>query len=269
MRYNTFGNITSAIDLPQVAFWVFFLFFLALVWWLRRNDKREGYPLKASPFTNERLLGFPTPPSDDQVYVLNEGGTSAAPHNFAQPDTKAKPLYRFAGTPLSPVGNPLLAALGPGAWVKRRDEPMLTEKGERVLQPLRLLPEWSLTEGEADPRGMTVFDWRWNEIGVVRDIWVDQAIRIIRLLEVELQPSSVSGRVLVPIFHTVIKEKAREVRVTALRSSQFADIPMPARPDRITAQEDERLNAYFAAGYFYRNSVLTEAPPRTSIGAPR
>ncbi len=65
-------------------------------------------------------------------------------------------------------------------------------------------------------------------------------------------------RVLVPIYHTVISEKQRTVQVTALRDFQFAGIPMPASLDRITGQEDERLNAYFAAGHFYRNSGLTE-----------
>ena len=259
MRNNAFGNITEYIDLPQVAFWVFFLGFLVMVWWLRRADKREGYPMKASPFSRRGLLGYPVPP-DDQVYILNEGGTTTAPHYYKQPDLKAKPLYPFDGTPLSPVGNPLLAGIGPGAWVMRRNEPMLTEKGEHVLQPLRLAEEWSLTEGETDPRGMAVFDWRWHEIGVVRDIWVDTAIRIMRLLEVELRPGLAPGRVLVPIFHTEIKEKAREVRVTALDASQFADIPMPARPDVITAREDDRLNAYFAAGRFYRDEVTTGAP---------
>lgn len=259
MRNNAFGNITGEIDLPQVAFWVFFLGFVLLCWYLRRADKREGYPLKASPFSSQKLQGYPVQPPD-QVYLLNEGGTTTAPHHYEQPDLKAKPLYPFDGTPLSPVGNPLLAGIGPGAWVMRRDEPMLTEKGEPVLQPLRLAEGWSLTEGEADPRGMAVFDWRWHEVGVVRDIWVDKAIRIMRLLEIEPRPGLATGRVLVPIFHTDIKEKAREVRVTALDAAQFADIPMPARPDVITAREDERLNAYFAAGRFYRDEVMTGAP---------
>jgi hypothetical protein len=55
-----FRNVTQHIDLPQIAFWLFFLAFVAICYFLRKNDKREGYPLKASPFTGERLLG-PSP----------------------------------------------------------------------------------------------------------------------------------------------------------------------------------------------------------------
>ena len=253
------GSITYHIDFAETALVLFALGFLGIVVFLRRLDKREGYPMKASPFDPQPLLGSPLP-LDPKTYLLNEGGTTVAPHHYAQPPTAVVPLYGFGGTPLSPVGNPLLAALGPGAWVMRRNEPMLTEKGELMLQPLRKLEEWSVEQGEADPRGMAVFDRRYLEIGTVHDVWVDQSIKILRLLEVELRPGLAAGRVLVPIFHTVIHEKAREVRVTALEAHQFADLPMPARPDEITAREDERLNAYFAAGYFYRDTKATFRP---------
>jgi photosynthetic reaction center H subunit len=261
------GSLTYHIDLAETALVVFFLAFLGAVWFLRRLDKLEGYPMKASPFDSQTSEGFPLPP-DPQPYLLNEGGVTFAPHHYPQPPTSVKPLYPFAGTPLVPVGNPLLTPLGPGAWVMRRDEPMLTEEGKLMLQPLRKLPEWSVEEGEADPRGMTVFDRRWIKVGVVHDIWVDRAIKIMRLLEVELRPGLApgdSGRVLVPIFHTEIQERAREVRVTALRGHQFADTPMPAAPDRITAREEDRLNAYFAAGRFYRGTELTD---RSAGGRP-
>ena len=245
-----FGEITRHIDLPQIAFWLFFLFFLGLCYHLRQNDKREGYPMKASPFSSRKLLGFPEPGTPLE-YVLNEGGTTIAPHFYEPPPTSAEPLYSFDGTPLSPVGNPLLAALGPGAWVMRRDEPMRTEDGELLLQPQRRLPEWTVGKDDASPVGMTVFDWRWNKVGTVHDIWIDMGIKIIRMLEVDVS----AGRFLVPIYHTQINEKRREVRVTALAATQFADIPRPAQPDVITAREDERLNAYFAAGNFYRGKL--------------
>lgn len=249
-----FRNLTQHIDLAQIAFWVFFLLFLGMVWFLRRNDKREGYPMYASPFTRQRLLGFPLPPPP-HTYVLNEGGRTDTPHLYQQAGPRAEPFRRFDGTPYTPVGNPLTACLGPGAWVMRRDEPMMTEKHEPVLKPLRELDDWTIAAGETDPRGMTVFDWRWRGVGRVHDIWVDRAIRIIRLLEIDLDGG---GRVLTPIYHTNINEKRREVRVTALQAHQFPGIPMPAQDNLITAREDERLNAYFAAGRFYRQSDLTD-----------
>ena len=256
----TFGHVTPMTDLPQVLFWLFVLGFLALVFYLRRADKREGYPLKASPFSDRELLGFPLPPEEPQAYVLNEGGTTLAPHFYAPGDLRARPLRLFDGTPLVPVGNPLLAGLGPGAWVKRRDGPMLTEEGELNLQPLRLLPGWSIPRGEADPRGMRVYDLRWRQVGTVRDIWIDRSAKLLRLLEVELRPGLGHPVVLVPIYLAHIRERRREVRIESLRAHQLPSVPMPAAPERITAQEDERLNAYFAAGRFYRDA-RSPAPP--------
>ncbi len=253
------GSITYHIDFPDIAIWLFFGAFSALVIVLRTLDKREGYPMRASPFDARTMQGFPPPPAP-VTYRLHEGGVTVAPHLLPQAPISAEPLYPFDGTPLSPVGNPLLAGIGPGAWVMRRDEPMLTEKGEPMLAPLRHSPEWSVETGEADPRGMAVLDRRYRTVGVVHDVWVDKSIKILRLFEVELHDGLADGRRLVPIFHTDIREKAREVRVTALEWHQFADIPVPAEPHEITAREDDRLNAYFAAGYFYRDTAATFPP---------
>ncbi len=258
MQLGVFGNITSYIDLPQAAFWLFFVLFVLLCLHLRQNDKREGYPMKASPFSSEPSLGFPVPASP-LTYVLNEGGTTATPHLYKQIDVQARPLYAFDGTPLAPVGNPLLAGIGPGSWVLKHDGVAVTEAGEELLQPLRHLPEWTLGKKDADPRGMRVFDWRWNEVGVVHDIWIDLGIKIVRMLEVSLHDGQ---RVLVPIYHTHIREGVREVRVTALAAHQFAAIPATAHPDSITGREDERLNAYFAAGNFYKGTRLTDPAAR-------
>ena len=263
MRYGVFGEISNQIDIPTIASWLFVLFFVALVFWLQRESKREGYPLKASPFTTERMDGFPPPPALPRTYILNEGGTTQAPHYYEQAPTSAVPVHQFDGTAFAPVGNPLLAAIGPGSWVRKKDEPAVTERGDLLLQPLSALPEWSIQKEDGDPRGMTVFDWRWNEVGRVAEVWIDRGIKIVRILEIELHPGLAPGRVLVPIYHTQIRERAREVRVTALWAHQFAEVPMPAKPGVITGQEDERLNAYFSAGAFYRDSPLT-APPSGS-----
>lgn len=259
MRYATFGNITDYIDLPQVAFWVFFLFFVGLCYWLRMQDKREGYPTKQSPFSSVQSNGI-LPMPDPHTYLTIEDGPVVAPHDQVQIQQNARPLYPFDGTPLSPVGNPLLAGIGPGAWVMRREGPALTEQGEEALQPLRVMHEWSLFKGETDPRGMVVFDRRYNRIGVVREIWIDRGARIMRMLEVDLDAGLSAGPVLVPIYHTVIKERERTVRVTALLAHQFAEVPRPVAPNSITGREEERLNAYFAAGRFYAGSTLTEPP---------
>ncbi len=53
-------NFAQNVDVAQVAIWLFWLFFAALVFYLRREDKREGYPLRNEK--GQRINGFPTPP---------------------------------------------------------------------------------------------------------------------------------------------------------------------------------------------------------------
>ena len=198
------------------------------------------------------MLGAPLA-AEPVTYVLNEGGTTTTPHEYPDPPASVLPLYRSDGTPFYPTADLLRTPLGPGAWVMRKNEPMLNETGELLLQPLRLCAGWAISKGEANPCGMAVFDVRWRHIGIVADVWIDRGIRIIKHLEVELRDSLGGTRVLVPIFHVAINETAREIRVTALSDHEFGGIPIPAASDRITAREEDQLNAYFAAGRFYRD----------------
>ncbi|HEY5309302.1 MAG TPA: photosynthetic reaction center subunit H, partial [Casimicrobiaceae bacterium] len=41
------GAITSYIDVAQIALYAFWIFFAGLIFYLRREDKREGYPLES------------------------------------------------------------------------------------------------------------------------------------------------------------------------------------------------------------------------------
>jgi photosynthetic reaction center H subunit len=55
-------NSTGPLDLAQLALYAFWLFFAGLVYYLRREDKREGYPLATE--SGGELHGFPhTPPT--------------------------------------------------------------------------------------------------------------------------------------------------------------------------------------------------------------
>ena len=72
------GEITGYIDVAQVTLYAFWLFFAGLVFYLRREDRREGYPLE-----NEaagRLKAYdpvliPTP----KAFRLSSGHTTYAP----------------------------------------------------------------------------------------------------------------------------------------------------------------------------------------------
>jgi photosynthetic reaction center H subunit len=245
------GAFTSQLDATEIIVAVFFLFFAGLILYLRSQDKLEGYPLvDISPHRTE-IEGFPPMPPPKTYYLL-EGGTTQMPHHDEEPSAvRAVPLLRFPAAPLVPVGDPMLAEVGPGAYPMRKDEPMKME-GRPQTQPLRVANDWRVAEGETDPRGMTVFDARGVLVGTVRDLWVDRSVKILRYLEVELDVADAPGRrVLLPIYYASIKSRQRRIRVATLLAHQFADVPGLAHTDQITAREEDRVNAYYAGGLLY------------------
>ena len=257
-----FGAITQQIDGAQLLVAVFFLFFAGLVYVLRREDKREGYPLE-DVARRMPIEGFPPIPPL-KVYRLLEGGTTAMPHREPPAPIRARPLLRFPAAPLVPIGDPMLARVGPGAYPLRKDTPVLFRGDEAQVVPLRSAADWRLAHGEADPRGMQVFDSRGVEVGTVRELWVDRAVKILRYLEVEL---AAGPSILLPIYYATINRSRRRIRVPALLAHQFAQIPTLASPEQITAREEDAVNAYFSGGLLYSRGREGGLPLIAATGA--
>ena len=73
------GAITGYIDVAQLALYGFWLFFAGLIWYLHRENKREGYPL-VSPERSGRVVieGFPGVPSP-KTFHMHDGTTVSVP----------------------------------------------------------------------------------------------------------------------------------------------------------------------------------------------
>ncbi len=74
-------QIARSIDLAQIAIYAFWLFFAGLVYYLRREDKREGYPM-VSDGPGGVIQGFPKTPGPKHwihrpVHADVPSGTSA------------------------------------------------------------------------------------------------------------------------------------------------------------------------------------------------
>jgi photosynthetic reaction center H subunit len=54
--------MTGRIDFAQLVLYAFWIFFAGLIWYLRREDKREGYPL-VSDRRNVTVQGWPAIPA--------------------------------------------------------------------------------------------------------------------------------------------------------------------------------------------------------------
>ncbi len=243
------GVFTQQVDLAQVLIVAFVIFFFGLLYYIRREDKREGYPLEeAIPTLGHGLVGFPAPPPP-KTYRLMDGTTSVLPQEYARRELPAKPRAFFPGAALYPVGDPLLAGIGPGAYALRRDHPFTMGDGSPQVQPLRDAMEYKCRDLDMDPRGRRVFGADMADAGVCFDIWVDKGSKILRYLEIEMVGSI--ERRLVPIFYVVIRRNTDYLQVDAITAAQFAKIPVLRNPTVITAREEDIVNGFFAGAYIY------------------
>jgi photosynthetic reaction center H subunit len=250
------------VDPTEVIFSAFVLFFFGLVFYLRREDRREGYPLEDEGTGRLEPAGGLLFTARPKTFILPHGqGRLTKPNNIRErQDVAARRLSRAPGFPLEPNGDPMLAGVGPGAFAHRARTPDVMLNGEPKIAPLRAAPGFFIGRNEADPRGMRVVGADGVVGGIVSDVWVDRAEYMIRYLEVAVSPEGVlpARRVLVPMTMAVIKKSRRTVRVDAILGSQFAQAPVLASPDQVTMDEEERVCAYYGGGFLYATKARSE-----------
>ena len=245
------GAITTHLDVAQLVLYAFWIFFAGLIYYLVRENHREGYPMDAD---RGIITGWPVP-SQPKIFKLADGRSVEVPNAPSQQTLNARPIHRLSGAPLEPVGNPLLAGVGPGAWADRFDEPDLDFHGQPRIVPLRTQPDFNVESKDPDPRGMLVLAACGGQAGTVTDLWVDLSDMLFRYLEVELQATG--RRVLVPVNFTRITRHSG-VKVQALYAHQFIDIPAHRHAQTVTTLEEEKIMAYFGAGLLYADERRAE-----------
>lgn len=169
------------------------------------------------------------------------------------------------GAPLEPIGNPLTAGIGPGAWADRADRPDLTINGAPRVVPMRVATEFHVAREDPDPRGLDVRGMDGIVGGTVVDLWVDRSEPGLRYLEVEVEGGV--GRRLMPLpfiriprpagwlpFISALKG-APHVQLHVLKAGDFANIPQTKSPDLVTLLEEDKIMAYFGAGSMYNSDV--------------
>lgn len=243
-----FGAFTRYIDIPQVVLYLFWIFFAGLLYYLRREDKREGYPLESERPSNIRIQGFPPIPPP-KTFRLASGRTHEAPaHDTARssPDAVARQAS----------GNPMVDGVGPASYAERADVPDLTAEGELKIVPLRVAHEFSVAAEDHDPRGMDVIAADGASAGTVRELWIDRSEPQIRYLEVV--SADARHKALLPINFARIDKRRRRINVGAILARQFVQVPTTANPDQITLREEDRITAYFGGGYLYAEPSRAE-----------
>lgn len=255
------GAITGYVDVAQVVLYAFWVFFFVLIYYLHTENKREGYPLESDhldPARRKKVQGLTHLPAP-KTFKLADGSTVQAP-DPARADRRslnATATAKTGGSTITPTGNPMLAEVGPGSYAERSDTPDLTFEGKPKIVPMRVATSFHVEERDPDPRGMPVVAADRKVAGTVKDIWVDLGEFMGRFLEMEV--GGPGGRsALLPINMAVVDRRAGKVRVEALLSGQFAQIPAIANPDQITRLEEEKIYGYFGAGTLYATRRRTE-----------
>lgn len=241
--------LVGDIDIAMLSLWAFFLFFIALVFYLRRQDRLEGYPLEDTVSGRVDTPGGPLATATHKTFYLPfERGSVTTPTKGREPvDIAARRIDRFPGAPYAPTGNPLLDGIGPAAWAERARVPDLDVEGDPRIVPLSVATNIRIDTRDPNPIGMTVTGADNVVAGTVAEVWVDRADRLIRYLAVDLGARTV----LAPMTMAKIDRRRRNVKIDALLAAQFADAPAIDGADVITLYEEERVQAYFGGGYLY------------------
>lgn len=172
----------------------------------------------------------------------------------------AVPADNYNGSPIIPLGNPMLDGIGPAAWAERSDTPDRTLHGAVKIIPMRVDTTFTVAKGDPDPRGLPVIAADKEVAGTVVDLWVDRAEPQVRYYEVLLSGSE--QRVLLPAGFVQWPNFGLwgndRLLVKAITAAQFADVPGIKSDAEITLLEEDKIMAYFAGGHMYAHASRSE-----------
>jgi len=237
-----FGNF----DLASLSIWLFWAFFAFLVFYLQRENMREGYPLETEdgePAGNQGPFPLPEP----KTFLLPHGRGEVTMPNYAR-EARELALTRSAGSdgfPHTPTGDPMVDGVGPASWAPRRDIPELDGHGHNKIVPMAGAPAFGVSAGR-DPRGLPVQAGDLEVVGRISDIWVDAPEQLVRYLEIDLNSGH---KCLVPM--PMARVWPDRVRVMSITSDLFDGVPTTKSPSEVTMLEEEKICAYYAGGRMY------------------
>jgi photosynthetic reaction center H subunit len=253
--------LTPHLDVALLVFDAFVLFFLGLVFYLRREDRREGYPLEDEATGRIDSVGGPLHTAATKSFLLPFGhGTVTAPTQGREPvNIAARRTERFPGAPYAPTGDPLVDGIGPAAWANRAKRPDLDMDGHPRIVPLSGAAEYGIAPRDSDLAGWPVVGADGEVAGTVSDLWIDKADRLVRYIQFTRSGDlGLAGPALAPMMMAIVDRRRRRVVIDALNAAQFAGVPRLAATDQITLYEEERVASWFGGGYLYANADRQE-----------
>ncbi|MEO1537580.1 MAG: photosynthetic reaction center subunit H [Pseudomonadota bacterium] len=244
------------LDLASLSLWLFWVFFGLLIYYIQRENMREGYPLEDDDGTTSANQGlFPVP--EDKTFILPHGRGELTVPSGQRPersDIAVEKTSEANGYPFEPTGNPMLDGVGPASWCDRRDDPERDAKGHPKIVPLSHATAFHINAGR-NPIGLPVVSGDKQIVGTVTDVWIDEPEQLVRYFEYELTDGG--GKRLVPV--TMLRLWGGKVMVQSIYAHQFADVPKHASATQVTLLEEDKIFGYYGGGYLYA-SESRQAP---------
>ncbi len=253
MTATFFGEV----DLASVAIWLFWGFFALLIFYLQRENMREGYPMEdddGKPSANQGPFPIPS----DKTFILPHGRGELTVPSGQRADRQDVALRQTSpsnGYPFEPTGDPLLDGVGPASWANREDVPELDGHGHPKIVPMSRNDKFHHAAG-ADPRGMPVVSGDGEVVGIVKDMWVDEPEQLVRYLEFDLDAKWGQGSRLVPM--TLARIWMGKVKINSIYGKHFATVPTITSPTQVTKLEEEKISAYYGGGHLYADEKRLE-----------
>ncbi|MFW2542921.1 photosynthetic reaction center subunit H [Primorskyibacter sp. 2E107] len=247
-----FGNF----DLASLSLWLFWVFFALLIFYIQRENMREGYPLEdddGKPSANQGM--FPVP--SDKTFKLPHGRGDVTVPSGQKAERANLPLEKTAagnGFPFEPTGDPMADGVGPASWAPRRDVPELDGHGHPKIVPMSAKDGFHVASGR-DPRGLPVKAGDGEIVGTISDMWIDEPEQLVRYLEVTLKDGG--GKRLIPM--TVARIWKSHVKVRLIFGKHFPGVPKHASPRQVTLLEEDKIMGYYGGGTLYA-SEARQAP---------
>jgi photosynthetic reaction center H subunit len=221
---------------------------------LNRESRREGYPLEhdISGAVGDDIsrLDF----SDKKRFQLPYGMGVYVPEDVPRDAMPTNVLPRvYAGTPLDVTGEPLGSGVGPGGYALRADRPDIDMFGRPRIVPMATAEHIHVIANDVDPRGLPVIGLDGAVAGTVRDLWVDRSEHVVRYLDVALNNG---GTATLPM--PMVRVSRKGVVTDSVNAAQFAGCPQLKSLTQITLLEEEKVSAYFGAGYLWATPDRSE-----------
>ena len=247
-------HLGGGLDIAELTFYLFFLFFLGLVWYLNRESRREGYPLEHDITGDVGADVSRLDYSEKKRFQLPHGLGVYVPEDVPRDAMPTNVLPRvYAGTPLDVTGELLGSGVGPGGYALRADRPDVDMFGRPRIVPMAVAEHVTVVARDIDPRGLPVVGLDGGVAGTVRDLWVDRAEHVIRYLDVALNDG---GTATLPM--PMVRVSRGKVVTDAVTAGQFVNCPQLKSPVQITLLEEEKVQAYFGAGYLWATPDRSE-----------